>query len=187
MRTTGFVIAGFLLVLLGVSFASMLVVLNDHGILMNRGYTSGMSDSMMGDMMDYDSSSMMGRMPNGTMYGTASGMMGSMMSGTTVTNTTGMMNSMPSGMMRGYASMMGRMMVRSTMPMLGLSAMRFMLWPGLVLIVAGGGLLAWLAFARQAQSVPAATQSVLDILNLRYAKGEINKEQFEEMRQSIKP
>ena len=90
----------------------------------------------------------------------------------------GMMGFGPSGMMGRYG-----------MPGLGFNpfgmVMSLVLWP----LIGGGGvlLIIWLARgAGRSPSTGSAGGSPLDILALRYAKGEITKEQLEEMKQIVR-
>ena len=94
------------------------------------------------------------------------------------------------GMMMGYGrfGMMGRGMFGSYTSPLGFgfhlvgTILSILFWA----LVIGGGV--WLLNKSVRASTPAnasPTQTPLDILKVRYAKGEITKEQFEQMKQDL--
>ncbi len=55
---------------------------------------------------------------------------------------------------------------------------------GLPILVIGGAIWLLLALTRSGQK-PAVAQTPLDILRMRYAKGEITQEQFETMKRNL--
>ena len=70
----------------------------------------------------------------------------------------------------------------------GISMMLMMLLFGAAIIVAVVLLIRWLVTAGhvgQQASAERGTESALDILQKRYACGELSKQEFEEMRQNI--
>ena len=94
------------------------------------------------------------------------------------------------GMMLGYGrfGMMGRGMFGGYTSPLGFgfhlvgTILSILFWA----LIIGGGV--WLVTKLARTSTPAnasPTQTPLDILKVRYAKGEITKEQFEQMKQDI--
>ena len=54
-----------------------------------------------------------------------------------------------------------------------------------LLIAVGIGLFIWWLFSTQARSQGMVGKSALDILNERYAKGEISKEEYEKIKKEI--
>jgi putative membrane protein len=86
------------------------------------------------------------------------------------------------GMMNG--TWMSGMMGSYGMPGYGYGTPYMLGWPVLGALVVGAGVLAMLWFVRQTGPGPLAIsghEPALDVLKLRFAKGEISKEQFEEM------
>lgn len=80
------------------------------------------------------------------------------------------------GMMGGYASPLG----------FGVHLVGIVLTVLFWALIIGGGV--WLVTKSARASMPAntlPTQTPLDILKVRYAKGEITKEQFEQMKQDL--
>ena len=141
MRNRGMIIAGLVIVLLAVTFASQAFIMPGPGMMLGRVVMNGtlMNSAMM----------------NGTL------MNGSLMN----------------GMMGGYR-----------MPGYGLGATRMFAWPVLGALVIGAGVLAMLWFVRRtgpALFASSGRESPLDVLKLRYARGEITREQLEEMKQTI--
>ena len=126
MRNRGMIIAGLVIVLLAVTFASQAFIMPGPGMMLGRVVM------------------------NGTLM---------------------------NGMMGGYR-----------MPGYGLGATRMFGWPVLGALVIGAGVLAMLWFVRRtgpALFASSGRESPLDVLKLRYARGEITREQLEEMKQTI--
>lgn len=96
------------------------------------------------------------------------------------------------GMMLGFGrfGMMGRGMMGGYTGAFGFGFYLFRTILSLVFwaLIIGGGVWLVLKLAREGSATPktpAPAQTPLDILKARYAKGEITKEQFEQMKQDI--
>ena len=129
----------------------------------------GNNYGMMGNMMGGGMMPMMMNMMGGNM------MSGNMMSGNMMSGNNGLMPMMAGGNMMGYANNYGMMGYGSLWSLWGLLWMA--VWIGIL------ALIVWAIYKLISQGVKG--ENSIEIIKKRYAKGEITKKEFEEIKREI--